>query len=124
MKVEFTIDRIKQLKFQRILTGCYDNTLHIWTSKGKHVLTIPGHTSPIKAVAWISLDTEIGTFVSASQDQTAIIWNWSIANNSVDCIHVCKGHAQSLEAVGVSHDSSTMATGSWDTMLKIWSTCE
>jgi len=104
------------------LTGCYDNTLHIWTVKGKHHLTIPGHTSPIKAVAWISLDLESGTFVSASKDQTAIIWSWNIANNSVDCIHICKGHSESLEAVGVSYDSSTMATGSWDTMLKIWST--
>ncbi|XP_015598253.1 ribosome biogenesis protein WDR12 homolog [Cephus cinctus] len=104
-----------------ILTGCYDNTLHIWTTKGKHRLTIPGHTSPIKAVAWISLGEETGTFVSASQDQTAIIWDWNISGNSVDCVHVCKGHERSLESVGVNYDSSLMATGSWDTMLKIWS---
>jgi len=45
------------------LTGCYDNTLHLWTSKGKHHLTIPGHSSPIKDVAWISLDGDIGIFV-------------------------------------------------------------
>ena len=47
----------------RILSGCYDNTLHIWTAKGKHHLTITGHTQPIKAVAWISLNDEIGSFV-------------------------------------------------------------
>ncbi|XP_043282910.1 ribosome biogenesis protein WDR12 homolog [Venturia canescens] len=105
-----------------ILTGCYDNTLHLWTARGKHHLTIPGHASPVKAVAWISMDLEIGRFVSASQDQTAIIWNWNIANNSVDHVHICRGHSQSLEAVSVSYDGSTMATGSWDTMIKIWST--
>lgn len=49
--------------FIRILTGCYDNTLHIWTSKGKHHLVIPGHTSPIKAVAWISLNNDTASFV-------------------------------------------------------------
>ncbi|XP_066595230.1 ribosome biogenesis protein WDR12 homolog [Prorops nasuta] len=105
-----------------ILTGCYDNTLHIWTIKGKHHLVIPGHTSPVKAVAWVSLGDQTGTFVSASQDQTAIIWDWNITNNSVDCIHICKGHERGLETVGVNYDKTLMATGAWDTMLKIWST--
>ncbi|XP_053988455.1 ribosome biogenesis protein WDR12 homolog [Hylaeus anthracinus] len=105
-----------------ILTGCYDNTLHIWTSKGKHHLVIPGHTSPIKAVAWISLNNDTASFVSASQDQTAIIWDWNITENSVDCIHVCRGHERGLEAVSVNYDKSLIATGAWDTMLKIWST--
>lgn len=63
-------------------------------------------------------------FFSASQDQTAIIWKWNIARNSVDCIHVCRGHEQSLESVGVNKDGGVMATGSWDTMLKIWSTSD
>ncbi|XP_033335271.2 ribosome biogenesis protein WDR12 homolog [Megalopta genalis] len=105
-----------------ILTGCYDNTLHIWTYRGKHHLVIPGHTSPIKAVAWISLNEDTASFVSASQDQTAIIWDWNIAENSVDCIHVCRGHERGLEAVSVNYDSTLLATGSWDTMVKIWST--
>ncbi|XP_058803230.1 ribosome biogenesis protein WDR12 homolog [Phymastichus coffea] len=105
-----------------ILSGCYDNTIHLWTAKGKHHLTIPGHTSPIKAVAWISLDDETGTFVSASHDQTAILWKWNVENNSVESIHICKGHERGLEAVGVNNTSNLMATGSWDTMLKIWST--
>ncbi|XP_006617567.1 ribosome biogenesis protein WDR12 homolog isoform X1 [Apis dorsata] len=105
-----------------ILTGCYDNTLHIWTCKGKHHLVIPGHTSPIKAVAWISLTNDTASFVSASQDQTAIIWDWNIMENSVDCIHVCRGHERGLEAVDINYDKTIMATGAWDTMLKIWST--
>ncbi|CAG5087248.1 Similar to AAEL005041: Ribosome biogenesis protein WDR12 homolog (Aedes aegypti) [Cotesia congregata] len=107
-----------------ILSGCYDNTVQIWTSKGQHKLTIPGHSAPVKSVAWISMDLESGTFVSASQDQTAIIWKWNITRNSVDWIHVCRGHEQSLESVGVNKDEGVMATGSWDTMLKIWSTSD
>lgn len=105
-----------------ILTGCYDNTVHIWTTKGKHNLVIPGHTSPIKAVAWITVNDKNASFVSASQDQTAIIWDWNITSNSVDCVHICKGHERGLEAVGVNETGVLMATGSWDTMLKIWST--
>ncbi|KAJ8878640.1 hypothetical protein PR048_019223, partial [Dryococelus australis] len=103
-----------------ILCGCYDNTLHIWTTKGKHNLTIPGHSGPIKAIAWISLDESTGTFVSASHDQTAMLWEWNVRSNEVECVHVCRGHERGLECVGVNSSGALMATGSWDTMLKIW----
>lgn len=104
-----------------ILTGCYDNTINIWTIKGKHVLTIPGHTMPVKAVAWVSLDSERGKFVSCSQDQTAMLWDWKIESNSVECVSVCKGHERGVDGVDVSPNQQRFATGSWDTMLKIWS---
>lgn len=104
-----------------ILTGCYDNTINIWTNKGKHKLTIPGHTAPIKAVDWISLDDQNGRFVSTSQDQTAMIWQWNIDSNAVECISVCKGHERGVDSVCVSPDAQRFATGSWDTMLKVWS---
>ncbi|CAB0039142.1 unnamed protein product [Trichogramma brassicae] len=105
-----------------ILSGCYDNTLHIWTAKGAHHLNIPVyHTAAIKSVAWISMDNESATFVSASQDQTAVIWKWDISSNSVEIVGVCKGHERGLERVGVNTSNNLMATGAWDTMLKIWS---
>lgn len=63
IEINFYKIEILKLNICRILTGCYDNTVHIWTSKGKHKLTIPGHSAPIKSVKWISLDPETGTFV-------------------------------------------------------------
>ncbi|XP_046994861.1 ribosome biogenesis protein WDR12 homolog [Schistocerca americana] len=110
-----------QIKNKWILSGCYDNTLHIWTSKGKHKLTIPGHTGPVKALSWISLDDNRASFVSASQDQTTMIWEWNVSNNSVECIHICRGHERSVECIGVSPNAVLLATGGWDAMLKIWS---
>lgn len=105
-----------------ILTGCYDNTLHLWTKAGNHHLTIPGHSGPVKAVAWVSLTPTVGSFVSVSHDQTAMLWKWNIEDNSVDCIHVCRGHERSLECVSVNHNATLMATGGWDTLLKVWTT--
>ncbi|XP_046678614.1 ribosome biogenesis protein WDR12 homolog [Homalodisca vitripennis] len=104
-----------------ILTGCYDNTLHLWTMKGKHKLTIPGHTAPIKAVAWVSVTDTLASFVSASHDQTAMLWEWSVAANAVECVHVCRGHERGLECVAVDTEGSRFATGGWDALLKIWS---
>lgn len=104
-----------------ILTGCYDNTLHLWTVGGEHQLTIPGHEGPIRDVAWILLDDILATFVSVSHDQTAMLWEWNVATNSVECIHVCRGHVRGLDCVGVSPCKSKFASGGWDTYLKIWS---
>lgn len=107
-----------------ILTGCYDNTLNLWTVSGKHVLTIPGHEAAIKAVSWISLDDKTGVFVSASQDQTVMIWEWNIGSNAVECIQICKGHERGIDCVSVDPTGQKFASGSWDTMLKIWSACK
>lgn len=90
---------------------------------GKHLLTIPGHTAPIKAVTWISVNDKIGTFASASQDQTVMIWEWNIESNAVDCIYVCKGHERGVDSLATSPSTKKLASGSWDTLLKIWS-CE
>lgn len=105
-----------------ILTGCYDNTINIWTTKGKHILTIPGHSGPVKAVTWVSLDEKTGVFASASQDQCAMIWEWNIENNAVECVSVCKGHERGIDCIASSPSSKRIATGSWDNLLKVWST--
>lgn len=105
-----------------ILTGAYDNTVNLWTTKGEHKLTIPGHSSAVKAVAWIDLTETRGVFASGSQDQDAMIWEWDLEKNSVECVHVCKGHERGIDSMSVNPKGDKMATGSWDTMVKIWST--
>lgn len=97
--------------------------MNIWQVNGKHLLTIPGHSAPIKAVTWISLRENIGTFATASQDQTVMIWEWNTESNAVECIYVCKGHERGIDSLATSPSQKLLASGSWDTMLKIWS-CE
>lgn len=75
----------------------------------------------MKGVSWISLNEQTGSFVSVSQDQTAMIWEWDIVKNIATCIYVCKGHERGVDCVNVSPMAKLFATGSWDTMLKIWS---
>jgi ribosome biogenesis protein YTM1 len=50
-----------------------------------------------------------------------MLWEWNVSTNAVECIHVCRGHERGLECVGISRCQSQMATGGWDTKLKIWS---
>lgn len=104
-----------------ILTGCYDNSVYLWNKKGELVLAIVGHTKPVRAVEWIQLDNNTGKFISCSHDQTALLWNWSIDENSAECVCVCKGHERGIDSVAVCPEKQRFATGSWDTMLKVWS---
>ena len=111
-----------QAKDGWILTGTYDNTVNLWNTKGKHKLTIPGHVAAVKGVAWISLNEQTGVFASASHDQTIMIWEWNMTTNTAECVHVCKGHERGVGCIAVNPAKTQMASGSMDTMLKIWST--
>ncbi|BFY97523.1 hypothetical protein BsWGS_00563 [Bradybaena similaris] len=106
-----------------IVCGCYDSTLRLWRRDGKCLTTIPGHSGPVKCLAWVNKPNaaEDGhMFVSGSHDQTLLVWKWR-ATNEVDCLYVCKGHAGSVDCVTVHPDGERIVTGSWDKMVKLWS---
>jgi len=105
-----------------VLTGCYDNTVNLWTLEGQKTLVIPSHSGPVKAVAW--LDAE--TFVSASHDQTVNMFQWNKETNSVEGVNTCRGHERSVECVSVwggggdTNSNRVFATGSFDNTVKLW----
>lgn len=46
-----------------ILTGCYDNSVQIWSVKGMHQLTVSGHTGPVKTVSWVLVNSDTALFL-------------------------------------------------------------
>jgi ribosome biogenesis protein YTM1 len=114
-----------------IVTGSYDGSLHIWTLSGDHQIAIPGHGAPVKAVQWVDgnrlpENPKIPTmaaneywFISSSHDETVIVWKWTSTRNDVDCLYVCRGHCRSVDCLSINGD--LFASGSFDTMVKIWS---
>ena len=113
-----------------ILSGCYDGSLHLWTLEGVHLVSIPGHANPVKAVSWldhhamqntgIDLDSKELLFVSASHDETLKVWKWNpVYKTNIECLFVCVGHHRSVDCLDVNAD--LMASGSFDKLLKVWS---
>ncbi|KAK2180861.1 hypothetical protein NP493_424g02080 [Ridgeia piscesae] len=106
-----------------ILTGCYDNTLKLWSTSGELLLTMPGHLGPVKCVTWVDSGDAlpVRTFLSGSHDETVLLWQWNQDTNAVECVHACRGHAGSVDCLAVNPEHTRFCSGSWDTMLKIWS---
>ena len=115
-----------QAKGQHILSGSYDNTVRLWNISGQCLLTIPSHSAPVKSVRWIKNSDEsnnpVTRFITASHDQTALIWEWNEESNSVICQNVCRGHAASVDGIAINHACTQFCTVSWDSLIKIWST--
>ena len=84
-------------------------------------MTIPGHVGAVKGLSWIEVASPHATFASVSHDQTVMLWKLDLSSETVDCIHVGRGHERSVECVAVDKSQTFLATGGWDNMLKIWS---
>ncbi|TRY63093.1 hypothetical protein TCAL_00320 [Tigriopus californicus] len=103
-----------------VLTACYDNTIALFYD-GHKLLTIPGHDGPARDVVWISLDEDQGVFASSSHDQTVMLYQWNARTRAIDVMNVCRGHERSVDCLAVDRSRTLLASGSFDTHLKIWS---
>jgi len=104
-----------------IVSGSYDGNAYMWDFDGTCHLAFDGHTAPVKSVRWINVDNDVGMFITSSQDQSIRLSEWSRVKGKAECIHICKGHTQSVDTVAVESSKTKFCSGSWDKTLKIWS---
>lgn len=112
-----------------VLSGSYNATVDVWSIQdGSHVLNVKAHSSSIKAVRWVPIDfsqkdafnlsTNDYLFLTASFDETCILWKWTEHSKSVVKLHVFKGHIRSVDCLDVY--SNVFVSGSYDKMIKLW----
>merc|ERR1712142_751615 len=104
-----------------VLSGCYNNTVNIWTTEGEKLLTIPGHSGPIKSVAWVAVADGTSSFISGSHDQTLIIWALDLSQKSVERtpLLTLAGHNEGVSSLEWMEEKK-VASASWDHTIKLW----
>nr|CAI5853752.1 unnamed protein product [Callosobruchus analis] len=104
-----------------ILTGCYDNSVNLWTTRGHLVTSLRQHSNIVKSVCWLDVQQPGSGFVSVSHDLTGILWHFDPETSSAKAIAQMRGHECGIDSVAVSPNTLKIATGGWDRNLKIWS---
>uniref|UniRef100_A0A915HYT4 NLE domain-containing protein n=1 Tax=Romanomermis culicivorax TaxID=13658 RepID=A0A915HYT4_ROMCU len=107
-----------------LISASYDSTVHVWSLKNKKRLSkITGHSGAVKCIALLpKTDDSTLNFVTGSQDQSIMMWSFDEKTNKTICKVVGRGHMRSVECLCSNEDGSKLASGSFDSYIKIWNT--
>ncbi|KAF2033468.1 WD40 repeat-like protein [Setomelanomma holmii] len=112
----------------RVVSASYDKTVKIWDACSDEYMqkTFQSHSSSIDSVAF-SHDATL--LASASDDSTVKIWDThtgecvqTLKGHSVECLAGVMGYSAPINSVAFSHDSTWLASASYDKTVKIWDT--
>ncbi|KAG0309083.1 WD repeat-containing protein 12 [Dissophora globulifera] len=104
------------------LTGSYDNHVRLWNRQGECTQILAGHTGAVKAVQWLTSDGDNGTLLSGALDRSVLAWEYNHSDNSYSVLYECRGHTAGIESIALNATGDQFATGSADSMIKIWTT--
>lgn len=63
-----------------------------------------------------------GTLLSGALDRSILAWGYNQADSSHSILYECKGHTAGVESITLNVNGDRFASGSADSMIKIWST--
>ncbi|KAJ1541612.1 WD repeat-containing protein 12, partial [Nowakowskiella sp. JEL0078] len=95
------ISRSKDL----ICTSSFDGFVRVWSTENKCLATLEGHEAAVKSVKFLKESNDILTLVSASLDETLLVWEFTPSKSTYSQLYRCTGHDGSVESVSVSRDS-------------------
>jgi len=97
----------------RIAGAMNDRTVRLWSSDGKLVSVLRGHSDLVMDVAFSPNGTQLA---SASYDKTVRIWELATGR-----YRVMRGHTRAVDRV-VWRTQNEVVTGSYDGTIRIWPT--
>lgn len=95
------------------------HAVRVWDlASGAAVLTLSGHTSAVRCIAWSPDGAFLvtGAGETNGNDNSARLWSAATGQQ----LHVLTGHSAYVFSVAVSPDSQLIATGAGDNTIRIW----
>ena len=97
------------------VTGTSDNTARLWNQDGEEIGLIDAHRGPVTSVVF---HPNLPLLVTASSDQTAVIWDYSLPDD-IQLVHVLRHNNLVWRAI-FSPDGNILATGAEDGQIILW----
>ena len=108
-----------------LASGSHDGTVQVWEPlAGSTALIYNGHSDEVNTVAWspdgrrIASGSGYTQHSRTSNDTTVQVWDTSIGPTDTHLIY--RGHANVVEAVAWSPDSTRIASASDDFTVQVW----
>ncbi|MFC1959131.1 ABC transporter substrate-binding protein [Chloroflexota bacterium] len=102
-------------------TNCVRGELFLWdVATGQQLHNMEGHTAGVND-AIFNPDPNVRTAVSASDDQTLILWDVDQTSSTFgQQLHTFAGHTGEVNSVAFSHNGKTALSASNDQTLILW----
>nr|AAH15920.1 GNB3 protein [Homo sapiens] len=101
--------------FNLFISGACDASAKLWdVREGTCRQTFTGHESDINAICFFSLSGRL--LFAGYDDFNCNVWD----SMKSERVGILSGHDNRVSCLGVTADGMAVATGSWDSFLKIW----
>jgi len=105
-----------------IITGSYDNLIRVWDESHNCIVTLKGHTKPVKTLCWLPNNSNSEGFqiLSGSDDQSIRLWKFSTHSKIFEEMAEFKSHQGTITGLSSNELGNRFVSSSWDGKLKIW----
>ncbi|XP_006170856.1 guanine nucleotide-binding protein G(I)/G(S)/G(T) subunit beta-3-like [Tupaia chinensis] len=101
---------------EAICTGSDDASCRLFDLRADQELTTYSHESIICGITSVAFSLSGRLLFAGYDDFNCNVWD----SMKVERVGVLSGHDNRVSCLGVTADGMAVATGSWDSFLKIW----